>query len=334
MSIKWSIKQIIKTLLSLALGVVILWMLYRRTDMTEMWRIVSEARWEFILLSLFFGLMGNILRGLRWELLLQSLGYQPARKTVVYATLGNYAVNFLFPRAGDVWRCGVVSRTEQIPFGKCLETFLVDKVLEIVAFGLLLIATFLLSIDFFLLYFDGSAPFAETITNVMSSGWFWGGLVLCLVGIALGFTVFKKTFVIQKIVTFYQTIKRDMRRIWQMKSKKRVIIYTFLSWLAFYLYFYICFYAFDFMSGLGPLTGLIVFAMSNIGVAVPVQGGIGTWHFMVISSLTLLGIAHEQAQAFAGAVFAIQSVWIILCGVYCIVALPNRRTHTTASANK
>jgi len=106
----------------------------------------------------------------------------------------------------------------------------------------------------------------------------------------------------------------------------------------FYLYFYICFYAFDFTKELGPLAGLIVFAMTNIGISVPVQGGIGPWHFMVISSLVILGVVENQALAFAGVVFTIQSVWQILYGLFGVIMLPyvkreNRETATETAIN-
>lgn len=43
---------------------------------------------------------------------------------------------------------------------------------------------------------------------------------------------------------------------------------------------------------------------------------------MVISSLLILGVADNQALAFAGAVFAIQSVWQILYGLFGVFAMP------------
>ena len=101
------------------------------------------------------------------------------------------------------------------------------------------------------------------------------------------------------------------------------------------MYFYICFFAFDFTKDLGPLAGLIVFAMTNIGVSVPVPGGIGSWHFVVISSLLILGVAESEALAFAGAVFAVQSVWQILYGLFGVFAMPyvKRKPLTDVSAD-
>ncbi len=64
-----SVKSLLKTVISLLLGLVIIWAMYRNTDMGgELWQIVKSANLGIIGLSLIFGLIGNTLRGLRWEL--------------------------------------------------------------------------------------------------------------------------------------------------------------------------------------------------------------------------------------------------------------------------
>ena len=315
-------KNLLKTLLSLLLGLFIIWAMYRDTDIGELWQITKSAHFGIIAFSLLFGLIGNILRGLRWELFVNSLGYHPPRASLVYATLGNYAVNFVLPRAGDVWRCAVVSKYDKIPFSKTLETFLIDKLIDIIAGVSVILISVLLYIEFFISYFNNNPQFADNMTHLFSSVWIYLVLAAMVVAVLLMLTIFKRTFIMLKIRRFIATLRHDFKLFSVMKEKKRIIIYTILLWLCFYLYFYICFYAFDFTSELGPLAGLIVFAMTNIGISVPVQGGIGPWHFMVISSLLILGVADNQALAFAGAVFAIQSVWQILYGLFGVFAMP------------
>lgn len=317
-----SAKNLLKTVLSLLLGLFILWAMYRNTDMGELWHIVKSANFGIIAFSLLFGLLGNALRGLRWELFVNSLGYHPPRASLVYATLGNYAVNFVLPRAGDIWRCAVVSKYDGIPFSKTLETFLVDKVIDVIAGVTVILVSVALYIDFFISYFNNNPQFAENMTRIFSSVWIYLAMGAMLLSVILMLTVFSKTSLMVKMRQLWDTLKYDLKLISGMKEKKRIIIYTILLWLCFYLYFYICFYAFSFTSGLGPLAGLIVFAMTNIGISVPVQGGIGPWHFMVISSLLILGVAENEALAFAGAVFTIQSVWQILYGLFGVFALP------------
>lgn len=317
-----SLKDILKTVLSLAMGLLIVWLLYRNTDVNTLWKIVKNAHLELILISLIFGLIGNIIRGLRWEVFINSLGYHPKRLSVIYATLGNYAVNFLLPRAGDVWRCAALTRYEGVPFAKAFETYLVDKIFDLLASVLLVILSMILYLDFFISYFRNNPDYGESIVRLFSSVWFYGILIGAIIIFFVVFKVFKNASPVKKMSNFFKGVVRDLKMVAHMKEKKRIVFYTILVWFSFYLYFYICFYAFDFTKGLGPLAGLIVFTMSNVGVAVPVQGGVGAWHFMVISSLVILGVGYEEAGAFAGAVFTIQSIWIILCGVFGIVALP------------
>ena len=317
-----SVKSALKTVLSLLLGLLIIWMMYRNTDLGELWQIAKSGNLVIIGISLIFGLLGNILRGLRWELFVNSLGYRPPRASIVYATLGNYAVNFVLPRAGDVWRCGVVSKYDKIPFGKTVETFLVDKVIDVLAGLLVIFVSVALYIDFFISYVHDNPQFAENMSDFFSSAWIRLLLVALLLVVILLLTVFRKKPFMVKISKLLYTVKYDLKMIGKMKEKWRIIIYTILIWFCFYLYFYICFFAFDFTKELGPLAGLIVFAMTNIGISVPVQGGIGPWHFMVISSLVVLGVAENQALAFAGAVFTIQSVWQILYGLFGVFTLP------------
>lgn len=318
-----SLKSLLKTVLSLLLGLFIMWAMYRDTDMGELWDITRSANFGIIAFSLIFGLIGNLLRGLRWELFVKSLGYHPPRASLLYATLGNYAVNFVLPRAGDVWRCGVVSKYDRIPFSKTLETFLVDKVVDIIAGLTVILISVLLYIDFFVSYFRDNPQFAEKMNDFFSSVWIYlipAALLLTVIAMRI---FFRRTWLMIKIKRFVNTLRYDLRLISGIKEKKRIIIYTLLLWFCFYLYFYICFFAFDFTSDLGPLAGLIVFAMTNIGISVPVQGGIGPWHFMVISSLLILGVAENEALAFAGAVFTIQSVWQILYGLFGVIAMPH-----------
>lgn len=94
-----------------------------------------------------------------------------------------------------------------------------------------------------------------------------------------------------------------------------------MIWGSYFLYFYITFYAFDFTENLGITAGLIAFALSSVSMAIPTNGGMGPWHAAVIASLVLYNVPNAQADAFAFGVFATQSLWVILCGLFGIAAL-------------
>jgi len=64
-----SVKSVLKTVLPLLLGLIIVWAMYRNTDMGELWQIVQSANFGIIAASLILDFWETLVRGLRWELL-------------------------------------------------------------------------------------------------------------------------------------------------------------------------------------------------------------------------------------------------------------------------
>ncbi|NLA61731.1 MAG: flippase-like domain-containing protein [Bacteroidales bacterium] len=314
-------RKVAKTIFPLALGVLVLWLLYKDTNMAELWRLTKTANFYIIAYSLLFGLAGNIFRALRWELTIQSVGYYPKRMSLMYAVMGNYAVNFLLPRAGEVWRCGVITKYDKVPFSTTFGTLIVDRFFDVVAMGFIMMLCLLLDFNFFFAYFQTNPAVGERVVSTFSSIWFYA-IIIGFVMVLYMLLKFLPNFIlIKKMRLFYNGMKRDILTVWKMDRKGLFVLYTFLTWLGYYLYFYLCFYAFGFTEHLGPVAGLIVFTMSTLGVAAPTQGGIGAWHFLVITSLLVYGVSWEEGSAFAGAVFTIQSAWLILIGIFSIFAI-------------
>ena len=96
MDFKAILRTFLKIILPLAFGCLLLWYLYSKMDIGEIWNVIRKGvRYEIILFSLLFGLGANIVRGLRWGLLIRSLGDKVKTCNVIYAVLGNYAVNLV-----------------------------------------------------------------------------------------------------------------------------------------------------------------------------------------------------------------------------------------------
>ncbi len=324
MAFKQIFQKIIKVLLPLSLGVILLWYLYRNEDWNEMMNVIKRGvRYDIILFSLIFGLMGNIIRGLRWGMLIDSLGKRVKRKNVIYAVLGNYAINMALPRVGEIWRCGVITKYEKISFTKLLGTLFVDRIMDTIIVGLLTMCLFVFNISFFQKFFSENPPtIVEAIYGIVSSVWTYIGLILFVLLIWFVFVRLKHLLFVQKIINVIKNILEGIKSLWKIEQKVRFVVETLLIWCCYFLYFYIAFFAFDFTKDLGVRIGLIAFAMSSIGVAAPVQGGIGVWHFMVISTLVAFGVDSNDAGAFAMVVFAVQTLWVVLVGLFGIAALP------------
>lgn len=318
------LNKILKVVLPLALGILILYFLFRDTNFTELWQILKDANWPILLFSLIFGLLGNTIRGYRWQLIINPLGYSPRASTLNYSVYGSYAVNFLLPRAGEVWRCGVVAKEEKIPFVKLFGTMILDRILDTLMVAFLLVVTLCFNMEFLIGELKNNPSF-NSAAELLKSPWLYIGIVVCIALTVLIFKVFGNTFLIKKIKELCLNMWNDLKTIWKMNTKKRLILYSFGIWTSYFFYFYITFFAFGFTENLGIIAGLTAFTLSSLSMGVPTNGGIGAWHLAVIAALSLYGVHKTEAAAFATGVFAIQSLWVILYGLFGIAALALRK---------
>ena len=257
-------KRVVKTIFPLILGILVLWLLYKDTNLTDLWNITKSANFYIIAFSLLFGLAGNIFRALRWELTIQSLGYYPKRMSLIYAVMGNYAVNFVLPRAGEVWRCGAVTKYDKVPFSTTFGTLLVDRFFDVVAMGFIIVLCLVLDFNFFASYLQMNPTVGASVTSTFSSVWLYISIIMVAAVLYVLFRFLPNMFFIKKVKLFYLGIKRDILIVWKMKQKGLFVIYTFLCWFGYYLYFYLCFYAFGFTEHLGPVAGLLEIGRAHV----------------------------------------------------------------------
>jgi uncharacterized protein (TIRG00374 family) len=323
MDFKTILRTFLKIILPLAFGCLLLWYLYSKMDLNEIWEVIRKGvRYDIILFSLLFGLGANIMRGLRWGLLIRSLGDKVKTHNVIYAVLGNYAVNLVLPRVGEVWRCGMITKYDKIPFTRLLGTLLIDRVSDTVMVGLITCSIILFNFGFFQDFFAKNPSLLEGFQSMFNSIWIYIIGVSFIIGIWFVFTYMSNFTLVKKAKSMLQNIWEGMKSVWLMKHKGLFLIQTLLIWIGYVFYFYITFFALDFTQDLGIVVGLIAFTMGSIAVAVPVQGGIGPWHFMVIATLVCFGVKETDAAAFALVVHTVQTIWLGLTGLVGVIALP------------
>ena len=281
-----------------------------------MWIHIKGANWAILAFSLIFGLAGNITRGLRWELIINSLGYYPKRSNLIYAVLGNYAVNFAIPRAGEIWRCGVIYKKEKMPFQKLFGTLIADRIADFILVIMLVLVAFACNVSVF---FQHIGKF--DVPDFLVSPYPYLAVLASLLLFIMAVIFLKNHFIAKKIRTFVREIWNDMLVVKQMKQRVRFTVYSFLIWIFYFLHFYITLYAFDFTSHLGFAAGLFVFTLGIVSMGIPSNGGLGPWQAATVFGLCIYMVPFEEAKAFATAVFAIQSIWIVLYGLFGIFAL-------------
>ena len=311
------LKEILSVVLPIALGVFVLYWVYRDFDFARVGDVLLHGMsWGWMLLSLFFGVMSHVFRGWRWKQTLAPLGAYPRAGNCVDAIFVSYATNLVLPRVGEVSRCGVLSRYDGVSFAKSLGTVVTERLLDAVCILLITGGTFLLQMPVFVRFFSETGTKIPSLLHLLTSPWFYVSLFSVIgVGVLL--------YYLLRMLSFYEKVKGVVRSVWEGVMSLRQVdhiglfaFYTVAIWVCYFLHFYLTFFCFGFTESLSLLAGLVMFVGGTFAVIVPTPNGAGPWHFAVITMMMLYGVSDADASMFALIVHGIQTLLVIVLGVY------------------
>lgn len=319
-------QTIAKILLPLTLGGAILYWMYRGEDFDKIGYVMwHEMDWTWMLLSFPFGIMAQVLRGWRWRQTLEPLTRpelgderQPSsrRKVLVNSIFLSYAASLVVPRIGEFTRCGVLKRWEGISFSRALGTVVTERIIDTLLMLLMIGLTLILEMSTFGTFFKKTGTNVEGILSRFS-GAGWMVTAICLV--AMGILV----YILARRLSIYKKVKSTISGIWagimsvrRVKSVTLFAMMTISIWLCYFLHYYLTFFCFDFTADLGLGCALVTFIVGTIAVIVPTPNGAGPWHFAVKTMLILYGVADEQALYFVLIVHTVQTLLVIMLGIY------------------
>ena len=309
--------------LPLVLGFAILLWTYHGFDFKKAGDVLFERMdYKWMFLSLFFGIAGQLFRGWRWNLALYPLGEFPKRSNSVYAIFISYAANLLIPRVGEVSRCAVLSKYDNVSFSKSLGTVLTERLVDMLCVGLITVCTLLCQMKIFSVFFHQTGTDGVFFSGLFTSTNFFITLA-CLSAVVIG-----GIWAVRNIALFARVrglLKNILTGCLSLRHVHRpflYITYTLCIWISYFLQFYVSFYCFDFTENLSWMAALVLFVVGSIAVIVPTPNGAGPWHFAVITMMMMYGISKENAGIFALVVHGIQTFLLILLGIYGLVALP------------
>ena len=318
-----SLKYGLQIVIPLSLGGIIFWWMYKDLDFSSAWEeMKSGMTWSWMLLSLVFGILSHVIRGIRWKLTLAPLQEYPKTVNCIHAIFLSYAANLIIPRVGEVSRCGVLRKYDGTSFSKSLGTVVTERLIDMVFVLLLTGLSILLGAKTFSSFFDETGTNLSSWKELLTSYSFWI-VALCTVGVCV------LLYFILRRLSFLGRVKDAVKNVWEgILSLKRVrhfylfILYTVGIWLCYFLQFYVAMFCFPFTADLGVIAALLMFVVGSIAVVVPTPNGAGPWHFAIITMLTLFGVNREDAGIFALITHGIQTFLLILLGIYAMVVLP------------
>lgn len=323
----------IRVFVFLVAGLAILWYIGRGQDVDAIFREFRNANYAWIVLALIAALMSHIVRALRWNILIRSLGGQSSQMQTFNALMTGYLANLVVPRLGEITRCVVHNRTTRTPLNALIGTVVSERVFDMLTLGTIIFLTIAFQFDF-LKGFMNSVFFEPLLARDVKiwTSMLVVGVLLAGAGLSLFLVIRKKMAsseqgsFFHKLKHQYVGLKNGLLTIWTMKKKGTFLLYSLLIWGLYFANVYLCLLAIESLAHLSPLSGLTLLAIGSLGIVAPVPGGIGTYHFLTIKTLTeLYGIAAEPAISYAYIAHATQTLIIIISGAVAWITLSSHK---------
>lgn len=302
----------------LALGAALLWFSFRNIDLSRLWTDIKGARYSWMLLSLTCLAISLFFRALRWNVQIEALGYETRTSSTFGAVLIAYLANCIFPRLGEVVRCSVLKRKENIPFDKTFGSVVSERIIDILV--LFLMAFLVIVFQWKLLgslITSWMVPLVDRLINNVLLG-----IIVIVAGIVLVFFLVKIIRRNKKIVSLWHGFIDGIKSVVTMKHKWRFVLYTLAIWGFYVLMTWLPFYLLPETSHLGVVEAVTLLGIATLGVVAPVPGGIGTYHFIAITLLNgFYGISEQVAGSFAAVNHGSQMLFYLITGIIAYVVM-------------
>jgi len=333
--------NILKYLLFLSVGIFIFWRVYKDEPLGDYKEAFKHLNYFWILLSVFFSILSQISRAIRWNMLIRPLGYQPKVYNSYLSVLILYFVNLLLPRAGEVARCTVLGKYEKIPFAKLAGTVFVERMADLITLMILAIIILVSQLNVFITFFNSHEDIRQNAMNLFSfRNLVIGVAIMALFVLAL--LLFRRymnrnnnetgNVFAKKMRQMRQNFIEGIQSIIHLENKWAFVGHTIFIFVMWLFMLYVIFKAYPPTQHLSLQTGMITFLMGGLAMLAPVQGGIGPWHFMVYETLFIYGIAKKEGKVFALIAHASTNLIYLFFGLIALLIIPlinrNRREVT------
>ncbi|WP_080054336.1 lysylphosphatidylglycerol synthase transmembrane domain-containing protein [Spirosoma aerolatum] len=327
--------SLIRQVLPIALAIGLLWYVLKDVPLVELASQFKQADYRWLaVVSLCIGLY-HLTRAARWQLTLQAMGYRPSLFRTTVALLAGTMASMIIPGAGELTRCGTLQRTDGVPITKGLGSVVGERVIDLLMLGVLVGLTFFIElkrVGQFLT--DLLNPILTRITSGGQSEIVLIGFAgICLLGAALAYWLFRQQAFrqnpfVKRIATIVLNIGQGIIAIKNLKSPGLFVGLTLANYVLAFLSTYFLLLASVETVDLPPASALTILTVSSLGgLAVPTQGGLGTYHFLVSRVLVLYGMTLTKGVVVATFLHAVQMGFSLVLSSLSFLIIPILLTH-------
>lgn len=312
---KFPLKRILQASIPFLIGAAILWWMYRGMSWADLEALLTQGiHWDWMGVSLLAGLLPCVLRGLRWRMALSPLGEHPSRRVCIDACFLSYAASLVIPRIGEVTRCGTLKTYAGTSFTHALGTVVTERIVDSLMLLLISLCSFASQLPQLVRFILATGTTPHALLSRFTATGYWVTLLCGLLIVAVA------AFILRRM-RFFQHSHKYLSDLWagivSLRKVRQLGLYLLLSlgiWGAYFLHFYLAFWAFDFTAGFNAWAALMIFCIGSFAVIVPTPNGAGPWHFACKTMLVIYGVAEQPAVLFALTVHTIQTALVAVLG--------------------
>lgn len=300
--------NILGILCSTAVGVVLMVWLYRGFDFRQIQDLfLLRSNYLWILSTLAAGIVANVLRALRWQMLLKSTGISVSRRHAVELVFISYLINSVTPRLGELTRSVLVGRGRVSVSTRAIGTVVVEKLADVGCLLLVVVAAVAL-------HWENTSELASSLGRQLAFMFppytlyiiIGGGFIAILLGVLLR----------HRVRSFFCHLWQGFSAIARLDSPLRFGYLCLGIWFCNFMQLYLLVPCFDSLAQLSLADTFYLFAAASIGVLIPTPGGAGPWHFVIVKTLTgVFHIGEAVAKSFALVTHGLKTVLVMLLGL-------------------
>ncbi len=315
--------QVLRYLVLFSIACLLLWFSFRGVQWSDFSEGLKSANYGWIAASMVIGITAFLVRAARWRLIMLPLGKNVKLSDTWHGVNIGYLTNFAVPRAGEIARCGVITRRNGIPFESVAGTVVLERSIDLLSMGLIFLSVMFFSWDRFGSFL--SSEIIDAVRQKFSINILWVAAAILLSLVVFLYLIYryrKRHPFLGKITSVVKGIIAGVVSGFRMPQKWMFLLFTLLLWICYWLMSWTTILAFPAVGGLGPNDALFLMLVGGFGWVVPVQGGIGAYHFIISLALTsIYGISQTTGVVFATISHESQSLTMIVCGLASFAAV-------------
>lgn len=312
-------------LIFLALGIVLIVHMFNgmsAADKADMLNSIRQTKLWFLVPVFICGFLSHWFRAIRWKLLLRPLHITPTTFNTTLSVLIGYVVNLLVPRMGEVAKCTVLAKYENVPADKMIGTIVAERTFDVFTLAVVTLLAFLTQADIIGNYaadLMGKMAAKQTLLYIALAG-----LVIFVAVLVLIYRKYSDS----KIGKFIKGLADGVKAIWVMKTRWQFLGLTVLIWGMYWFQLQLTFWAMPATMQLGGLTALVLLVFGSVGM-IATPGGIGAYPLLLAQILLFYGVKQADGNAFGWVSWTLQTAMVIAFGIISLILLPlyNTKKH-------